>query len=101
MVHRNRIEVLKTENALGFRLAETEFSEIVELELMPQGAIEAHALPINVVFYVISGQGVITINNDSFRVQTGDVIEVSAKSQRAWKNNSNEILKLLVIKQKS
>lgn len=96
-----KIEVLKTDKASGFKLAETEFSEVVELELKPQGVIDAHALPINVVFYVISGNGEIIIDDELLSTQVGDVIEVKANKQRGWVNNSDKTLRLLAIKQKA
>lgn len=102
MKHENlkKIEVLKTENVEGYKLAETEFNEIIELELHATGIVDAHSLPINVVFYVVKGTGIITIDGELFNAHEGDVIEVKANAQRSWKNENNELLKLLVIKQK-
>ena len=97
----NKTEVLKTEQANGFLLAETDNNDIVELHVKEKGLIPAHALPIDVVFYVISGKGNIIISNEEINASKGDVIEVKHDQERTWHNPFTETLILLVIKQKS
>ena len=91
-------EVLNTPLAKGYRLAACNNNELVELNLSPNGEVPAHALPIHVTFYVISGQGTITINDQTFMANTGDVLSVEANQQRSWLNTGTTDLKLLVIK---
>ena len=93
-------EVLKTEKACGYLLAETENNDIVELLILKDGVVPAHALPIDVVFYVISGRGKITITNEVTNALKGYVIAVKKNLDRTWQNPFDEPLKLLVIKQK-
>lgn len=95
----DKVEVLKTEKALGFKLANTSLHEIVHLSLDKNGEIPAHALPINVVFYVIKGEGILTIENKSFAAKKGDILEVEANKNRSWINNAETNLELLVIKE--
>ena len=96
--YNNKLEVLNTPNAKGFKLATVHQKELVELTLMPGGEVPAHALPVNVDFYVVNGQGTITIDGKDLSAQKGDVVSVGANSQRGWQNNSDEKLILLVIK---
>ncbi len=102
MIHpfTNKIEILNTKNAKGFKLAETSLNEIVLLQIKKGVEIPTHPLPVNVVFYVTKGKGEITIEEDTFSTQKGDVIEVKANLQRSWMNNTSESLELLVIKEK-
>ncbi|MCU4165733.1 cupin domain-containing protein [Carboxylicivirga caseinilyticus] len=92
--------VLKTEQAYGYLLAETDNNDIVELHILKNGLVPAHALPVDVVFYVISGRGKITIANEITNALKGDVITVKKNLDRTWQNPFDEPLKLLVIKQK-
>lgn len=97
----NKKEVLNTENACGYLLAETDHHDLVELSIVKGGTVPAHALPIDVTFYVIAGEGEITIANEKINASKGDVITVPKNLERSWSNNHSEPLKLLVIKQKS
>jgi quercetin dioxygenase-like cupin family protein len=99
--YHEKSEVLKTEKACGYLLAETENNDIVELLILRDGVVPAHALPIDVVFYVISGRGKITITNEVTNALKGDVITVKKNLDRTWQNPFDEPLKLLVIKQKA
>ena len=96
----NKIEVLKTDKAVGYQLASTNNNDIVELHLEADGQVPPHALQIDVTFYVISGQGKITIDNKEISAAKGDVIEVKKNLDRSWLNDSSETLSLLVIKEK-
>jgi len=98
--YNNKKEVLKTDKANGNLLASTNSNDIVELFIDHDGLIPAHALPIDVTFYVIKGSGAITIDNETIAARQGDVIEVKRGLERSWHNQSTESLKLLVIKQK-
>ena len=102
MIHlfANKVEVLNTTNAKGYKLAETNLNEIVLLQIDKGAEIPAHPLPVNVVFYVTKGKGEITIEGNTFSAQKGDVVEVKANVQRSWMNNTSESLELLVIKEK-
>lgn len=96
----NKTEVLNTEKALAYKLAETTHNEIVHLCIENGGEVPAHALDIHVTFYIVNGEGKLTIDNEVYRAKKGDIIEVSAHKQRSWFNASHHTLELLVIKQK-
>lgn len=93
-------EVLNTPAAQGYLLAETHNNDIVELHIAENGEVPAHALPVDVTFYVVSGRGCITIANEKTDAEPGDIITVERNLERAWFNPNTESLKLLVIKQK-
>ncbi len=98
--YNKKTEVLKTEKASGYLLAATSKNNIVELHILEDGLVPAHALPIDVTFYVVSGKGNITIVNEKTDASEGDVIHVKKNLERTWHNPYTEPLKLLAIKQK-
>lgn len=97
--HSKKKEVLSIPLAKGYSLATTGNKELVELHLSPNGEVPAHALPINVTFYVITGQGRLTVDDKIFNATKGDVLSVNAMQQRSWLNNGVTELLLLVIKE--
>ena len=96
----NKTEVLNSNDAVGFLLAETNNNDIVELHIHKNGLVPSHSLPIDVTFYVISGKGRVTIADEKIDAVQGDIIEINKDLERGWQNLNDESLKLLVIKQK-
>lgn len=97
----NKTEVLNSDNAKGYLLATTMNNDIVELHIHENGLVPAHALPIDVTFYVVSGIGQITISDEEIKASQGDIIEVKGGLERSWQNTTSNTLKLLVIKHKN
>ncbi|MCT4604033.1 MAG: cupin domain-containing protein [Marinifilum sp.] len=95
-----KTEVLNADKANGYLLANTSHADFVELHIQPSGVVPAHALPIDVCFYVVAGSGTIHIEQEETKASTGDIIEVNKNLQRSWINHTDSLLKLLVIKQK-
>jgi quercetin dioxygenase-like cupin family protein len=72
--------------------------ELIHLTLQPGEKMDIHAQPIDVVFYVISGSGILDLEGDSFFGSPGTCIHVPAGMQRGWKNNTKEEFRVLVVK---
>lgn len=70
----------------------------IELGISAGKELEEHINEEDVVFYIISGKGDFLYNGDTFQVKAGTLIEVGAGTMRGWRNESNEELKILVIK---
>jgi len=75
--------------------------EMVHLTLPPGTGMELHSQPFDVVFYLIEGTGILTVNQLESEVQPETSVWVKAGAQRAWKNNGTGVLNLLVCKLKS
>jgi quercetin dioxygenase-like cupin family protein len=87
-----------TGKALGLQLAVLEDAELVELTILRGGDIPSHSLDVSATFYVICGEGVLSIDGESFDVKEGDVATSPAGSTREVTNTSDADFKLLVIK---
>jgi quercetin dioxygenase-like cupin family protein len=92
----NAIKLPKTIDA--WRLFQGKQVEIIQLELKPAENIAAHKNNLDVVFYVLEGNGVMEINEQLLNATAGDCIPVEKDSYRGWSNNGTKVLKLLAIK---
>ena len=72
--------------------------ELVHLKLKPGESLELHKNPFDVVFYILKGSGVLTVDQKSKEFNSFASIEVKSTSLRAWENKSNSDFEVLVIK---
>lgn len=72
--------------------------ELVELSLIPGAELFKHALPIPVIFYVLQGTGLLTVDAEEFTGNEQDIFECPPAINRTWRNIGTQELKLLVIK---
>ncbi len=73
-------------------------NEIIRLNLKPGEILDVHSNPLDVVFYVLKGKGVLEIENDIIVACEDMTIFVKAGVMRSWKNSFNDILTILVFK---
>ena len=72
--------------------------ELVHLQLKPQEKLEEHKNPFDVIFFVVEGEGILSIEGENHKLKTNDVTKVTSDKNRAWFNNSTKDLRLLVMK---
>ena len=72
--------------------------EIIKLILKPGDEIETHKNPLDVIFYTVSGKGLLTVELESLEVHANSTVFVGKNSLRCWKNNSENLLEILVVK---
>lgn len=73
-------------------------NELIHLILQPGEKLELHSNPFDVVFFTLSGEGVLDIEGERFTMKPNDTIEVVKGVMRGWENNSTENLRILVFK---
>ena len=72
--------------------------EIIRLDLKPGEGIEKHIIDWRIIFYVLEGSGMITIDKEDISVTAHQTIAVEPGRVREWQNDGHCTLKLLVIK---
>jgi quercetin dioxygenase-like cupin family protein len=82
----------------GRNLFASEKLGIVHLTLKNTESIEPHANPFDVIFFVLEGTGILTIEGENMECPAGTLVDVKAGMQRNWRNPGEALLKLLVIK---
>ena len=60
--------------------------------------LKKHITPVDVVFYVLEGQGVVEIGEEKAQVEADTLIESPARIAHRWINESQKPLRILVIK---
>lgn len=53
------------------------------------------------IYIFLKGKGKFQIDNDLFDVQEGSVVRIAPKGKRTWRNNSDDIMILIVIQAKT
>ena len=91
--------VLELDGIKGIQKYLSQSVEIIELTLRKGAKLKRHALPVKVVFYVLQGSGVVSVDDLEQRAECGEIVECPANAMRLWKNNGSEKLKILAIKQ--
>ena len=72
--------------------------EIIQIELLPNQAIPVHKNDVSALFNIVSGNGVVTIENKTFNVKKGDFLKIEKGLDRAWENGKDSNLTIIVTK---
>jgi mannose-6-phosphate isomerase-like protein (cupin superfamily) len=72
--------------------------ELVHLTLQPGEAMEKHAQPFPVVFFVAEGSGTLVVGEETIEVTAKMTIRIEAGVKRAWANAGERPLVLVVNK---
>jgi quercetin dioxygenase-like cupin family protein len=71
---------------------------IVHLTLKPGETVSRHINPFDVVFYVLSGEGTLEADGESYKATENTCLEVAPGVERGWINTGTSDLTILVIK---
>ena len=72
--------------------------EIIRIDLKPGEGIEKHPNEWRIIFYVLEGSGLLTIEDEQISMTANQSIAIAPNLLRKWQNDGDHILKLLVIK---
>ncbi len=79
-------------------LYSTEHAQVVHITLEPGEKLKKHVTPVDVIFYVLEGKGIVEIGDEREEVGPDTLIDSPAKIPHCWYNESNKTLRFLVIK---
>ncbi len=80
------------------RLYDTEHAQVIHIVLKPGEQLKKHITPVDAIFYVLEGKGIVEIGDEKQEVGPDTLIDSPAKIPHCWYNEGNEILRFLVIK---
>jgi quercetin dioxygenase-like cupin family protein len=73
--------------------------ELVHLTIKPGEILHKHKNPVDVVFYVLEGKGILFAEDQKIIMVKDSCVSLKHNIERGWENNSTENLRILVIKQ--
>lgn len=79
-------------------ISDTKSAQVVHITLQPGEALKKHITPVDVVFYVLEGRGIVEIGEERAEVGPDTLIESPAKIPHRWMNDSHGMLRILVVK---
>jgi len=79
-------------------ISDTDSAQVVHITLKPGESLKKHITPVNVVFYVLEGRGVVEIGEERAEAGPDTLIESPAKIPHRWINESDGIVRILVVK---
>jgi mannose-6-phosphate isomerase-like protein (cupin superfamily) len=79
-------------------ISDNDCAQVAHITLQPGESLKKHITPVDVVFYVLEGQGVVEIGEERKEVGSDTLIESPAKIPHRWINESKGPVRILVIK---
>jgi len=79
-------------------LYDAEKVQVVHVTLKPGERLKKHVTSTDVLFYVLEGCGIVEIGDERREVCKDTLIESPANIPHCWYNESDEVLRFLVIK---
>ncbi len=80
------------------KIYDTKNAQVVHITLNPGESLKRHITPVDVFFYVLEGKGIVEIGDEKKEVGPDTLIESPAKIIHCWYNESNDVLRILVVK---
>ena len=80
------------------KLYDTEHAQAVHLTLQPGEQLKKHITPVDAIFFVLEGKGIVEIGDEKEEVGPGTLIDSPANIAHCWYNESGSTLRVLVIK---
>lgn len=80
------------------KLYDTENAQVMHIILKPGEALKKHITPVDVFFYVLEGVGIVEVGDEKQQVTEDTLIDSPAKIPHCWYNESNEDVRILVVK---
>jgi len=79
-------------------LYDKEHAQTMHIELKPGESLKKHITPVDVFFYILKGNGIVEIEDESKEVSQDMLIESPARVPHRLINNGEEIFRFLVVK---
>lgn len=80
------------------KLYDTENAQAMHITLEPGESLKKHITPVDVIFYVLEGEGVVEIGDERKSVGRDTLIDSPARIPHCWHNESDKTLRVLVVK---
>jgi quercetin dioxygenase-like cupin family protein len=79
-------------------ISDTESAQVAHITLKPGQALKKHITPVDVISYVLEGKGLVEIGEERKEVGPDTLVESPARIPHRWINDSEDIVRILVVK---
>jgi mannose-6-phosphate isomerase-like protein (cupin superfamily) len=79
-------------------MLENDKVQVAHITLKPGEQLKKHVTPVDVLFYVLEGTGVVEIGDEKKEVGPDTLIDSPAKIPHCWYNQSMGTLRVLLLK---
>lgn len=80
------------------KIYDTKNAQVVVITLEPGERLKRHITSVDVVFYILEGEGRVEIGDEKQEVGSDTLIDSPAKIPHCWYNDSDKRLRFLVMK---
>ncbi len=80
------------------KIYDTDNAQVVHITLKPGEKLRRHITPVDVIFYVLEGRGIVEVGDEKQEVGPDILVDSPAKIPHCWYNEGNKLLRFLVIK---
>jgi quercetin dioxygenase-like cupin family protein len=80
------------------KIYESPHAMAVVISLQPGESLKKHITPVDVIFYVLEGTGIVEIGNERESCTKDMLVESPAKVPHRWMNESDAVFRVLVVK---
>ena len=80
------------------KLYDTQHAQVVIITLEPGQQLKKHITPVDAIFFVLEGRGIVEVGDEKEEVGPDTLIDSPAKIPHCWYNESNATLRVLVVK---
>jgi len=94
------VSVITNDKIEARRIFTSNSTAAIEIHLQPEAEVEKHTTVEDAFFYILEGTATISIDDETQKVKAGALIECHGGTPKAI-NNSNSLVKILVLKMDS
>ena len=95
----NEVQIAPTPHGVDVKkLYAFKHATIIHITLKPGESLKRHITPVDALFYVLEGKGIVEIGSETKEVSQDQLIFSPAKIVHTLLNDSDEIFRFLVIK---
>ncbi|HEB31537.1 MAG TPA: cupin domain-containing protein [Spirochaetes bacterium] len=95
----SEVEIMDNAHDVDARnLYNTDEAMITVITLNPGQSLKRHVTPVDVVFYVLEGTGIVEIGDEKMEITKDTLVESPKDIVHCWYNESSKSLRFMVVK---
>jgi len=80
------------------KLYDSQHAQVVVITLQPGEQLKKHITPVDAIFFVLEGKGIVEVGDEKKEVGANTLIDSPAKIPHCWYNQSDAVFRVLVVK---